>query len=206
MIGPKEKKERRLGEKLQLKKDRCQSPKCAALRRPYPPGVHGPKAKFSGSFSEFGLQLREKQKFKLTYGLDERNLRRLFEKAQKETGSIVAKLIQLLESRLDNVVFRLGFAGSRGVARQIVSHGHIMVNGERVRSPGYEVKKGDIITIRPQSLNKLIFSSLAENLKKYEPPSWLHLDKEKLEGRVLSLPKDVEIPFEINLLVESFSK
>lgn len=205
MIGPKEKKERRLGEKLQLKRDRCQSPKCAALRRPYPPGVHGPKARFS-SFSEFGLQLREKQKFKLTYGLDERNLRRLFKKAQKETGSIAAKLIQLLESRLDNVVFRLGFAGSRGVARQIVSHGHIMVNGKKVRSPGYEVKKGDVITIRPQSLNKLIFAGLTENLKKYEPPSWLHLDKEKLEGKVLSLPKEVEVPFEVNLLVESFSK
>lgn len=205
MIGPKEKKERRLGIRLQLKKERCQSLKCAAIRRPYPPGVHGPKARFSG-FSEFGLQLREKQKFKLTYGLDERNLRRLFKKAQKETGSIAAKLIQLLESRLDNVVFRLGFAGSRGVARQIISHGHIMVNDRKVRSPGYEVRKGDVIRIRPQSLNKAIFANLAENLKKYEPPSWLQLNKEKLEGRILSLPNDVEVPFEINLLVESFSK
>lgn len=205
MIGPKEKKERRLGANLQLKRDRCQSPKCATLRRPYPPGVHGPKSRFSG-FSEFGLQLREKQKFKLVYGLDERNLRRIFKKARKETGSIAAKLIQLLESRLDNVVFRLGFAGSRGVARQIISHGHIMVNNKKVRSPGYEVKKGDTIKIRPQSLNKLIFANLAENLKKYQPPLWLQLDKEKIEGKVLSLPTDVEVPFEVNLLVESFSK
>lgn len=205
MIGPKEKKERALRTRLHLKKERCDSPKCAAVRKPYPPGVHGPKSR-PRNVSEFGLQLKEKQKFKFSYGVDEQNLRRLFKKAQKESGSTAARLLELLESRLDNAVFRLGFAGSRNVARQLVSHGHILVNNKKVRSPGYIVEKGDIIKIKDTSLNKALAVNLREILKKYEPPTWLNLEKEKLEGTVLSAPTNFESPFEINLLVESFSK
>jgi len=156
--------------------------------------------------SEFGLQLREKQKFKLSYGIDERTLRRLFEIAKKRSGSTAEKLLELLERRLDNVVFRVGVAPSRGVARQLIVHGHILVNAEKVRAPGYEVKTGDTIGIRGASQTGPFFSSRKESVKKYEPPSWLVLDREKLEGKVLSLPEGTAPPFEISLVVESFSK
>lgn len=205
MIGPKEKKERALGVRLHLKGERCQSPKCAAVRKPYRPGMHG-QSRRRRSASEFGLQLKEKQKFKLSYGLNERNLKQIFLKAEKAKGSAAEKIIELLERRLDNVVFRLGFASSRGEARQLVSHGFILVNKKKVSSPGFCVKTGDVISLKPESKNKAKFAKLADSLKKYEPPSWLGLDKEKLEGRVLSPPEGLASPFEVNLLVESFSK
>jgi len=205
MIGPKEKRERALGEHLHLKGDRCLSPKCAMVRKPYPPGMHGPRGRRK-SPSEFGLQIREKQKFKLSYGINEKNLRRLFRDAERKSGSTAEKLIELLERRLDNVVFRLGLARSRGGARQLIGHGHIFVNQRKVRATGFQVKQGDIISIRAQSESKGPFNTLRETLKKYDPPSWLHLDKDKLEGRVLSPPQDLTSPFEVNLLVESFSK
>ncbi len=205
MIGPKEKRERALGEHLHLKGDRCLSPKCAMVRKPYPPGMHGPRGRRK-SPSEFGLQIREKQKFKLSYGINEQNLRRLFRDAERKSGSTAEKLIELLERRLDNVVFRLGLARSRGGARQLIGHGHIFVNRHKVRATGFQVKQGDIISIRPESESKGAFNTLRETLKQYDPPSWLHLDKDKLEGRVLSPPQDLTPPFEVNLLVESFSK
>lgn len=205
MIGPKEKRERALGEHLHLKGDRCLSPKCAVVRKPYPPGMHGPRGRRK-SPSEFGLQIREKQKFKLSYGINEQNLRRLFKDAERKSGSTAEKLIELLERRLDNVVFRLGLARSRGGARQLIGHGHIFVNQRKVRATGFQVKQGDVISIRPESESKSAFSTLRETLKEYDPPSWLHLDKDKLEGRVLSPPQDLTPPFEVNLLVESFSK
>lgn len=204
MMGPKEKKERALGERLNLKGDRCQSPKCAAVRKPYPPGQHGQKRRRASS--EFGLQLKEKQKFKLSYGVDEKNLRQIYQKAQKQVGSTAAKIVELLERRLDNVIFRLGLAKSRSAARQLIVQGHIYVGKKRVRSPGYEVYAGDVIHVREESKAKQKFVTLKEYLKKFDPPSWLALDKEKLEGKVLSLPTDASPPFEINLLVESFSK
>lgn len=205
MMGPKEKKERSLGVKLGLKGDRCKGPKCALLRRPYRPGAHGQgRVK---ALSDFGRQIKEKQKFKLTYGLDERNLRQVFQKALKRTGSTATNVVDLLERRVDNVVFRLGFVPSRLAARQAVIHGHIMVNKHKVYSPGYEVDPGDVITIRPESAVKTIFKDLRENLKKQqEVPPWLAVDLETLEGKILSAPQDVQSPFEINLLVESFSK
>lgn len=202
--GPKEKKERALGERLQLKGERCKSPKCAMIRKPYRPGMHGKKRR--RALSDFGRQLQEKQKFKISYNLNEGNLRQLFNKAAKKTGSVADRLLELLESRLDNVVFRLGFAPSRAMARQLLIHGHITVNGRRVRAPGYEVKPDDVIAIRKESADKIPFKELRESLKKYELPSWLYLDIDKLEGKVLSRPKDMTLPFEINLLVESFSK
>mgnify|MGYP001571614814 CR=1 FL=1 len=205
MIGPKEKKERRLGEHLHLKGERCNSPKCAMIRKPYPPGVHGKKRQRK-NLSEFALQLREKQKFKISYGLDERGLGQLFRRARKETGSTALKLLELFERRLDNVVFRLGITPSRLMARQEVVHGHILVNQKRVRSPGLLLKVGDVVGIRRESKSKTVFRELKEKLNKYEPPSWLHLDIENLEGRVIDLPSDLKPAFEINLLIESFSK
>ncbi|KKW46185.1 MAG: 30S ribosomal protein S4 [Parcubacteria group bacterium GW2011_GWB1_56_8] len=205
MIGPKEKKERALGEHLHLKGARCQSPKCAMVRKPYPPGMHGKKRTGRG-LSDFGRQLLEKQRVKISYGIDERALRGLFYKAQRKTGSTALGLFGMLEMRLDNVIFRLGLAPSRGAARQLITHGHILVGGKRVRSPGYITRPNDVIALRPESASQKTFENLREALKKYEAPSWLHLDLEKLEGRVVSPPTDTSTPFEFNLLVESFSK
>lgn len=205
MVGPKEKKERALGVRLGLKGDRALSPKSSVVRKPYRPGVHGPRSR-PRALSEFGLQIREKNKFKLSYGVDERNLRRIFKMAQIFKGATGAKMLELLERRLDNVIFQLGFTVSRGAARQLVSHGHVDVNKKKVKSPGFQVKQGDIISIRVGSLTKAGLGARKELLKKFEPPSWLRLDAEKMEGEVLSLPTDMNPPFEINLLVESFSK
>ncbi len=205
MIGPKEKKERSLGERLYLKAERCNSPKCAVVRKPSRPGVHG-KTSRRRAISEFGRQLHEKQKFKVSYGVDERGLRKIFEASEKRSGSTTAGIVELLERRLDNVVFRLGFGGSRSLTRQLIVHGHITVNSRRVRSPGFLVKVGDVIAARSESKTKSAFKELHESLKKYDPPAWLLLDKEKLEGKVLSLPTDSQVPFDANLLVESFSK
>ena len=203
--GPKEKKERALGEHLHLKGYRCQSPKCALVRRPYKPGQHGQK-RSRRTLSDFGRQLKEKQKFKLSYGIDERNLNRILEEAQRSQSSTVEKLVELVERRLDNVVFRLGIAASRAQARQLVIHGHVFVNKGRVRSPGFSIKINDIIHVREESKEKANFKNLKETLKNYEVPVWLFLDKEKMEGRVLELPREAELPVEINLLVESFNK
>lgn len=207
MVGPKEKKERALGVRLGLKGTRCSSDKCAQVRRPYPPGAHGKGRR--RPLSDFGKQIKEKQKFKLTYLIDEKNLNRIFGEAIKTqssvSGGVGAKFIELLESRLDNVVYRLGFTPSRLMARQLVVHGHFFVNGKRVRSPGYEITKGDLISIREESKNDALFRDMREKLKSQEVPKWLTLDAEKLEGRVASEPHDVEVPFEISLLVEAFS-
>ena len=175
------------------------------IRKPYPPGVHGKKRQRK-NLSEFALQLREKQKFKISYGLNERGLSQLFRRARKETGPTALMLLTLLERRLDNVVFRLGITPSRLMARQEVVHGHILVNQKRVRSPGLLLKVGDVVGIRRESKSKTVFRELKEKLNKYEPPSWLHLDIENLEGRVIDLPSDLKPAFEINLLIESFSK
>jgi small subunit ribosomal protein S4 len=205
MMGPKEKRERALGVRLGLKGDRSMSPKSAMVRKPYKPGVHGPHGRVR-PLSEFGLQLREKSKVKLTYGIDERNLARLFSVAVAAKKALGATMLEFLERRLDNVVYRLGWAPSRGAARQLVSHGHIMVNGRKVASPGFETKANDVVGVRAASIATGALAKRRELLKKYDPPAWLHLDPEKLEGKVLALPKDIEAPFEINLLVEAFSK
>ena len=205
MRGPKERKERALGVRLGLKGDRALSPKSAMVRKPYKPGVHGPHAR-PRAISEFGLQIREKNKVKLSYGIDENNLRRLFAQAIAQKGALGATMLELLERRLDNVVFRLGLVTTRAAARQLVGHGHIAVNGRKVTSPGYIVKKGDTVIVRESSREKASLPRRREVLKKFEAPAWLHLDPENMMGKVLELPKDVEAPFEINLLVEAFSK
>lgn len=203
--GPKEKKERALGVRLGLKGDRALSPKSAAVRKPYRPGVHGPNGR-TKALSEFGLQLREKSKFKIAYGLNESNLKKIFVEAQESKGSTGAKMLEIIECRLDNVIFQLGWTPSRAGARQLVVHGHIFVNKKKVRSPGYHVRVGDIISVNPASDKKAAFTGRKEFLKQYEAPAWLRLDPEKIEGEVLAIPSDLNPPYEINLLVDSFSK
>jgi small subunit ribosomal protein S4 len=203
--GPKEKKERALGVRLGLKGERALSPKSAAVRKPYRPGAHGPTSR-PKALSEFGLQLREKNKFKIMYGINEQNLRKIFHRAQETKGALGAKMLEILERRLDNTVFQLGWTPSRAAARQLVLHGHIFVNKKKVKSPGFEVKKGDVISVNPASAAIAAFENRKEVLKQYEAPSWLRMDAEKMEGEVLGAPADLNPPFEINLLVDSFSK
>jgi len=204
MFPTKEKKERSLGVKLFLKPERCNSPKCVTVRRPQRPGLHGKM--FRRQLSEFGSQLKEKQKIRFTYGIRERHFRKIFQSAAKNPGVTGQMIFHILEKRLDNVVYRLGFAASRSVARQLVGHGHIMVNNRKVTIPSFQVKVGDIVFIRPQSREHSVFKDLINNLKKYEPPIWLAMDQEKLQGKVLSEPKDLEIPFDANLVVDYYSK
>lgn len=190
---------------LGLKGDRGMSPKSALMRKPYKPGVHGPKAR-PRPLSEFGIQVREKRKFKLTYGVNESNLKRLFGMAVAAKGASGAKMVEFLERRLDNVIYRLGFAPTRLAARQLVRHGHVTVNKKRVTSPGFTVKVKDVVAIREGSETKQAVAKRRELLKKFDPPSWLSLHPEKLEGTVVGPPDTKDIPFEVNLLVESFSK
>lgn len=205
MFNTREKKERSLGTKLFLKAERCNSPKCVTIRRPTRPGLHG-KARRRGVGSEFASQLREKQKIKFSYGIREDYLEKIFTRAARNPGITGQMIISYLERRLDNVIFRLGLAPSRSVGRHLVGHGHIMVNGQRVDIPSFEVKTGNVVSIRPQSKDHPAFKDLANRLKQYEPPVWLSFDKEKFEGKVLSEPKDYDIPFDVNLVVDYYSK
>ncbi len=195
---------RREGTKLFLKGDRCYSEKCSIDRRPYAPGQHGQGRK---KVSEYGIQLREKQKAKRFYGVLESQFRRYFEIADKQAGITGENLLRLLESRLDNVVYRLGFASSRAEARQLVTHGHFRVNGKKVDIPSYLVSAGDIISVKERSKSSDKFRSLVENFKG-NVPEWLTVDMEKLEGTVLSLPsrEDIDLPIAENLIVELYSR
>ncbi len=206
MFNTREKKERSLGVNLFLKATRCNSPKCVLSRNPHPPGMHGKAVRGKRSMSEFGTQLREKQKIKAVYGIRESAMKKVFQTATKSQGITGAMMWMLLERRLDNVVYRLGFAPSRSVGRQLVGHGHIMVNGRRTDIPSYLVKVGDKITIRKESKDYQIVKDLGEKLKKYEAPVWLKLDNEKIEGVVAAMPKDVDMPFDANMVVDYYSK
>lgn len=200
-----EKKERSLGVKLFLKGERCSSPKCVMVRRPYRPGVHGKKRR--RALSEYGQQLLEKQKIKISYGLREAQIRRLIKSALNKTGAAVNEIIiSSLERRLDNAVFRLGFTPSKTVAKQMISHGHFLVNGRKVTAPSYVLKIGDIVSIKPSSNNLLIFKELPNIIKNYEAPEWLEIDKAKLEGKMVSLPKETAMPFDINLVIDYYSR
>jgi small subunit ribosomal protein S4 len=183
---------RRAGEKLFLKGERCFSAKCAMVKKPYAPGIHGRGGKVGGRGgrrpSEFGLQLREKQKLKNIYELRERQFATYVSKAIASKTQSAKRLLELLESRLDNVVFRLGFAVSRSVARQAVNHGHILVNGRRSNIASRELKKGDIVAIRPQSVAKGLFANTETLLKKHSAPAWLELNKDKKDGKVAAIP------------------
>lgn len=185
-LGPKEKIERRLGVKLFLKGERSYGPKAAMVRKPYPPGIHGQRRRRKKS--EFGLQLASKQKLRFTYGLMEKQFAKYVEKSLKEKKETGNALVKLLESRLDNVVFRLGLAKSRAQARQLVSHGHLLINGGSVNIPSYQTKKGDKIELKERSVNNSYFNKIKEEIKKHVPPSWLKLDVQTLGGEVVGAP------------------
>lgn len=203
VIYAKEKKERALGEKLFLKAHRCNSPKCAMLRRPNRPGVH-PRSRRSSS--DYGNQLKAKQKFKLSYGVNEKQLASIFQESTEGKGSTGEKIMEMLERRLDSAIFRSGLADSRIMARHFVTRGHFLVNGTRTTSPSFQVRVGDVIMIRPESKSKLPFREASENLKKFTPPGWLELNAEKLEAKVVALPLGIEPAFNIGAVVEYFAK
>lgn len=205
--GPKEKLERRIGQKLFLKGERSMSPKSAIVRKPYPPGIHGSKR--SRKKSEFGAQLTSKQKIKYIYKILERQLRRYIKKALKSKEDSNNILVKELESRFDNMVYRLGFAPARDTAKQLVSHGHFLINDKKVNFPSYQLKQGDIIKIRPGSLKNKYFTELTPTLKKYESPQWLELDKEKLIGKIKYLPNIEEAGInhkDLQSLIEFYSR
>lgn len=174
------------------------------VRRPYRPGLHGKRR--SGAPSEFKSQLQEKQKIKATYGIREAYMKKIVGEAAKNPEVTGLMILNLLERRLDNVVYRLGFTSSRSIARQMVNHGHFLVNGKKVNTSSYRVKIGDVVAIRPQSREHANFKDLSDNLKKIEAPVWLALDKEKIEGKVIAPPKDVEALIDVNLVIDYYSK
>lgn len=197
---------RREGAKLFLKGRRCFTDKCAFEKRGYAPGQHGHFTR--RKTSDYGLQLREKQKVRRTYGVLERQFRGYFEKAAREKGITGENLLQMLERRLDNIVYRLGFAPSRKAARQLVRHGHLLVNDRKVNIPSYLVRVGDIVQVREKSRNlAIIHDSLKDAGRRPELP-WLRVDKVKLRGEVLQLPsrEDIGMPFEEHLIVALYSK
>lgn len=185
----------------------CGREKCAFKRRPFPPGVHGPTAR-KGRVSGYGLQLREKQKAKRLYGIMERQFRNYFEKAIKTKGDTGLFMLQMLEMRLDNAVYRLGYGTTRRQARQMVSHGFIDVNGEQVNIPSYAVKIGDIISIREVKRQKGLLQALPERLKHHDAPSWIAADTAKMSGKITSLPvgQDLHTVFDPKLIVEFYSR
>ena len=194
---------RREGQKLFLKGERCYSTKCAMEKRSYAPGQHGQGRK---KVSEYGTQLREKQKAKRFYGLQEAQFRNLFDKAVKRKGITGENLLMFLETRLDNVVFRLGFASSRKEARQLVTHGHFTVNGRKVNIPSYLCSEGDIIKVKEKSTQSPKFREIKEMT--ITVPSWLTVEVDKLEGKVLNLPtrEEIDTPVAEHLIVELYSK
>ena len=196
------------GEKLFLKGDRCFSPKCSVERRAYPPGVHGRQGQFRRKESDYGTQLREKQKVRRIYGVFERQFRRYFQEAQRQKGLTGVNLLVLLESRLDNVIYRLGLADSRPQARQLVSHGHFDLNGRKTNIPSCLVSEGDIITVRESSKKTDYFKEVAKSLDEGRVPGWLSLNATELSGRVVSIPTREHIDVTLNeqLIVEYYSR
>jgi small subunit ribosomal protein S4 len=200
---------RREGEKLFLKGSRCVSSKCAIDRRPFFPGQHGPNVKARrNKASDFSVQLREKQKMRRVYGVLEKQFRRYFGMALKGSGVTGSKLIVLLERRLDNVIYRLGFAPSRAAARQIVAHAHLNVNGHPIDVPSYLVKPGDKITVREVSRKLTYFKALADDKDAPAVPTWLHADRNILTGTINALPnrEDIDMPIKEQLVVEYYSR
>lgn len=198
---------RREGEKLFLKGDRCFSPKCSFEKRAYPPGLHGRQAQFRRKESDFRMQLRAKQKVRRVYGVFEKQFRRYFRQAQHQKGLTGVNLLIILESRLDNVIYRLGLASSRAQARQIVSHGHFDVNGRKTNIPSFLVNPGDTIAVRESSKKKGFFKDLEKSLDEGRVPEWLDLDAKNLSGRVVSKPTREHIEATLNeqLVVEYYS-
>lgn len=207
-IGPVCRLCRREGEKLYLKGERCFSPKCAIERRNTPPGQHGQSRTFRRKVSDYGIQLREKQKARRIYGVLERQFRRYYADAARRSGVTGAALLQYLESRLDNVVYRLGFAASRKEARQLIAHGHFNINGRKVTVPSFQVKPGDAVTVAETSKSSPYFAALGKELKAQRAPTWLSLDARTLTGNILNLPArdQIDTPLKEQLIVEYYSR
>jgi small subunit ribosomal protein S4 len=197
---------RREGMKLFLKGERCYTEKCAIEKRNFAPGQHGKsrKQKLAG----YGVQLREKQKVKRIYGVLEDQFRRYFEAAERQRGITGETLLQLLERRLDNVVYRLGLATSRAQARQLVRHGHFLLNGRKVDIPSYSVRAGDVVAIRPSSQKNPVITHAIEEVKGRGIPGWLTFDVGEQSGKIVSLPtrEQINLPVQEQLIVELYSK
>jgi small subunit ribosomal protein S4 len=196
---------RREGTKLFLKGDRCFSEKCAIERRAYPPGMHG---QGRARFSDYGVQLREKQKVKRMYGLLEKQFRSTFHKASSMKGRAGENLLILLERRLDNVVFRMGYATSRAEARQLVKHGHFQLDGQKVKTPSILVTPGQKVTLRERSQKVERITAALDALEGKSVPQWLEVDREQLQGNVKQLPtrEDITLPIDEQLIVELYSR
>ena len=203
--SPKCKLCRREGMKLMLKGTRCETAKCAINRRDYPPGMHAWRR---SKFSAYGVQLREKQKVKRFYGVLDRQFRRYFEEAERQKGNTGENLLVALERRLDNVVCRLGMAASRHQARQLITHGHLEVNGRRVTIPSHPVRPGDVIATQRNEGTTALIAKVREGTKGRPLPSWLEVTEEPLQGRVVNLPnrEEVSVPVREQLIVELCSK
>jgi small subunit ribosomal protein S4 len=204
-LGPSCRLCRREGLQLYLKGDRCYTDKCAIERRHYPPGQHGQRR---GKLSDYGMQLREKQKVKRIYGVLEKQFRGYFEKAERQKGVTGTNLLVLLERRLDNVVYRLGFANSRAQARLMVRHGLVTVNAGKVSIPSYLMKKGDAVQVAEKSRKKPLILDALEAVARRGLPAWMDLTKEEALGRVIMLPtrEDITMPIQEHLIVELYSK
>jgi small subunit ribosomal protein S4 len=196
---------RREGAKLYFKGTRCYTKKCSFERRPTPPGQHGVRRRKVG---EFGLQLREKQKVRKTYGVLERQFRNYFIDADSRPGVTGENLLRSLEVRLDNVVYRMGFAPSRPAARQLVGHGHFAVNGRATNVPSYQLRPGDRVEVRESHRNREPFKVVKETLKSHQAPEWLRVDAANLGGQVVDLPRRDQMPLDLNeqLVVEYYSR
>ena len=196
---------RREGAKLFLKGTRCYTKKCSFERRPTPPGQHGVRRRKMG---DFGIQLREKQKVRRVYGVLERQFRNYYRDAESQTGVTGEALLQKLETRLDNVVFRLGFASSRAQARQLVAHGHFAVNGTATNVPSYSLKPGDRVEVRENRRGREAFKTVKETLRAHQAPEWLSLDAAKLAGSVTTVPRRDQMPLDLSeqLVVEYYSR
>ncbi|PID86080.1 MAG: 30S ribosomal protein S4 [Chloroflexi bacterium] len=200
---------RREGEKLFLKGSRCMTPKCSFERRSYPPGQHGREGQFRrGRASDYLLQLREKQKARRIYGVMEKQFSNYFKRATQSAGLTGSNLLILLESRLDNVVYRLGLASSRSQARQLVSHGHFMLNGRKTDVPSALVHVGDVVSLRPESASRAYFKELRQDIDDRQVPRWLSLDTGNLSGSIVNLPvrEDIDVSLNEQLIVEYYSR
>lgn len=205
-LDPKCKQCRRIGEKLMLKGDRCITPKCAMVKRNYPPGFHGPKGK--PRMTSYGSQLQEKQKAKKMYNLLEKQFKLTFETAKRQKGDVGENFMRLLEMRFDNVIYRMEFAASRGQARELISHGHFIVNDIKVDIPSCQLKAGDIIKIKKSSLKSKLFTNLKEKIKKSEMPGWIYFNPDDLSGKLLHAPSfnDIKANINIHIVVEFYSR
>ena len=208
-IGPSCKQCRREGMKLYLKGDKCYTEKCPFDERAYPPGPHGKESAFRRrKLSDYAMQLREKQKARRIYGVLERQFRRYYREAQRRPGLTGENLLTVLESRLDNIVYRLGLADSRATARQLVQHGHFTVNGRKTNIPSFLVRPNDVVGVRPESRRAKYFKERKDLLGKRAVPAWLSFDEETLDGRVLVLPtrQEIDVPVQEQLIVEFYSR